>query len=242
MAYLDSILKSRDISLPIKVCLVKAMFFPVVMYSCESWTIKKSVKWKSHSRVWLFVTPWTVALSSVLGILQARTLEWIAISFSRRSSWPRNRTQVSHIAGRLFTDWAHKESQVLKNWCFLTAVLEKTLERPLDWKEIKPVNPKGNQPWIFIGRTYAEAETPILRPDDAKNQLIGKDPDVGKDWRWEEKEITEDEMIGWHHCLDGHESEQAPGVGDGQGSQACCSPWGRKQSGMTEWLNLLTST
>ena len=212
------------------------------MYGCESWTIKKSVKWKSLSRVWLFVTPWTAGLSSVLGILQARTLEWVAISFSRRSSPPRNWTQVSRIAGRLFTDWAHKESRVPKNWCFWTVVLEKTLERPLDWMEIKPVNPKGNQPWIFFGRTDAEAETPILRPPDTKNRLIGKDPDVGKDWRREKKGITEDEMIGWHHWLDRHESEQALGVGDGQGSQACCSPWGHKQSGMTEWLNLLTST
>ena len=91
--------------------------------------------------------------------------------------------------------------------------------------------------WIFIGKTDAEAETPILWPPDAKNGLIGKDPDAGKDWRQEKKGTTEDEMIGWHHQLDGHEFEQALGVGDGQGSLACCSPWGRKESDMTEWLN-----
>ena len=98
-------------------------------------------------------------------------------------------------------------------------------------------HPKGNQTWIFIGRTDAEAETPILWPPDVKNWLIGKDPDAGKDWRQEEKGITEDEMVGWHHQLNGHEFEQALGVGDGQGSLACCSPWGRKESDMIEWLN-----
>ena len=101
----------------------------------------------------------------------------------------------------------HKESWVLKNWCFWTVVLEKTLESPLDCKEIQPVNPKGNQSCIFIGRTDAEAETPVLWPPDAQNQLIGKHPDAGKDWRWEEKGTTEDEMIGWHHQLNGCESE-----------------------------------
>ena len=104
-------------------------------------------------------------------------------------------------------------------------------------KEIQPISPKGNQSWIFIGRTDAEAETPILWPPDAKNWLIGKDPDSGKDWRWEEKGMTEDEMVGWHHQLDGHEFEQAPGVGDGQGGLVCCSPWGCKQLDMTELLN-----
>ena len=105
-------------------------------------------------------------------------------------------------------------------------MLEKTLESPLDCKEIKSVNPKGNQSWIFIGRTDAEAETPILWPPDSKNWLIGKDPDAGKDWRPEEKGMTEDEMVGSHHQLDGHEFEQALGVDDGQGSLAYCSPWG----------------
>ena len=105
-------------------------------------------------------------------------------------------------------------------------VLEKTLESPLDFKEIQPVHPKGNQSWIFIGRTDAEAETPIFWSPDVKNWLIGKDPDAGKDWRQEEKGTTEDEMVGWPHWFDGHEFEWAPRVGDGQGSLACCNPWG----------------
>ena len=136
MFNLDSILKSRDITLPTKVCLLKAMVFLVVMYGCEL---------------------------------------------------------------------NYKESWALKNWFFWTVVLEKTLQSPLDCKEIKPVSPKGNQSWIFIGRTDAEAETPILWPPDAKNLFIGKGPDAGKDWRWEEKGKTEDEMVGWHHWLEGHE-------------------------------------
>ena len=134
---LDSILKSRDITLPTKVCIANAMVFPVVMYGCESWTIKK-------------------------------------------------------------------ESQGPKNWCFWTVVLEKTLESPLDCKEIQP---KRNQSWIFIGRTDAEAEAAIPWPPDVKNQLIGKDPDAGKDWRQEEKWMTEDEMVGWYHRLNEHEFE-----------------------------------
>ena len=135
MTNLDRILKSGDITLPTNAHLVKAIVFPVVMYGCESWTIK---------------------------------------------SW------------------------VLKNWCFWIVVLEKTLESPLDCKEIQPVHPKGDKSWVFIGRTDAEAETPILWPPYAKSWLIGKDPDAGKDWGQEEKGTTEDEMVGWHHCLDGH--------------------------------------
>ena len=119
----------------------------------------------------------------------------------------------------------HKESWVGKNWCFWTVVLEKTLESPLDCKEIQPDNPTGNQSWIFIGRTDTEAEILILWPPDAKNQLIGKDPDAGKDWRQEEKGMTEDEKVGWHHWLDGHEFEL---FGDGQGHLACCIPWCRR--------------
>ena len=119
----------------------------------------------------------------------------------------------------------YKESWVLKNWCFWTVLLEKTLESPSDYKEIQPVNAKGNQSWIFIGRTDAEAETLILWPPDAKSWLIRKENDAGQDWRQEEKGTTEDEMLGWHHQLDGHEFEQALEVGDGRGSLACCSPW-----------------
>ena len=139
MTNLDSMLKNRDITLLTKVHLVRAMVFPVVMYGCESWTIKKA---EHH-----------------------------------------------------------------KNWSFWTVVLEKTLESPLDYKEIQPVHPKGNWSWIFIGRTDAEVETPIFWPRDSKNWLTGKDPDAGKDWRWGEKRMTEDEMVGWHHQLDGHEYE-----------------------------------
>ena len=126
---------------------------------------------------------------------------------------------------------------LMKNWCFWTMVLEKTLDSPLDCKEFQPVHPKGNQSWIFIGRTDVEAETPILWPSDVKSWLIGKDPDAGKDWRQEEKGMTEDEMVGWHHWFNGHEFEQTPGVGDGQGGLACCNPWGRKKSDVTEQLN-----
>ena len=135
----------------------------------------------------------------------------------------------------------HEESWPQKNRCFWTVVLEKTLESPLDGKEIQPVHPKGNQSWIFIGRTDVEAETPVLWPPDVKNWLTGKDPDAGKDWRQEEKGTTEDEMVGWHHWLNRHEFEQAPGVGDGQGSQECCGPWGCKESDMSEQLNWTVS-
>ena len=117
----------------------------------------------------------------------------------------------------------------LNNWYFQIVVLEKILESPLDCKEITPVNPKGNQPWIFIERNDAEAEAPILWPPDVKSRLIGKGPDAGKDWRQEEKGIREYELVGWHHQLYGHEFEQTPGVGDGQGGLASCGPWGRKE-------------
>jgi len=126
---------------------------------------------------------------------------------------------------------------ISRNWCFQTVVLEKTLESPLDSKEIKPVNPKGNQPWIFIGRTEAEAEAPIIWPPDVKSWLIGKDLDAGKDWGQEEKGAIEDEMVGRHHQLNGHEFEQTPRDSEGQGSLACCSPWSCKETDMTEWLN-----
>ena len=115
--------------------------------------------------------------------------------------------------------------------------LEKTLESPLAWKDIQSVHPKGDQSWVFIGRTDVEAEALILWPSDAKSWLIRKDPDAGKDWRQEEKGMTEDEMVEWHHRLYGHEFEQAPGDGEGQGSLECCSPWGHKELDMTEWLN-----
>ena len=133
----------------------------------------------------------------------------------------------------------YKESLALKNWCFWTLVLEKILESPLDCKEIQPVHPKGDQSWVFIGRTDAEAEAPILWPPDVKSWLIGKDPNAGKDWK-QEKGTTEDEMVGWHHQLGGHEFEQTPGAGDGQGSLECCSPWGHSVG--QDWVTKLNCT
>ena len=129
-----------------------------------------------------------------------------------------------------------EESWTLKNWCFWTVVLEKTLENPLDCKEIQPVHPEGDQSWVFTGRTDAEAETPVLWSPDVKSWLIGKDPDAGRDWGREEKGTTEDEMAGWHHRLDGHGFGWTPGVGDGQGGLVCCDSWCRKESDTTERL------
>ena len=166
MTNLDSILKSRDITLPTNVRLVKAMVFPVVMYG---WELDCEESWAP------------------------------------------------------------------KNWCFWTVVLEKTLESPLDWREIQLVRPKENQPWIFIGRTDAEA--PVLWPPHAKSWLIGKDSDAGRDWGQEEKGTTEDEMAGWHHRLNEHGFGWTPGAGDRQGGLVCCSPWGPKESDTTELLN-----
>ena len=166
MTNLDSILKSRDITLPKKVHLVKSMVFPVVMYRCESWTIKKA---------------------------ECRGGFWIM-------------------------------------------VLEKILEIPLDFKEIRPANPTGKQSWIFISRTDAIAEAIILWPSDVKNWLLWKDPDAGKDWR-PEKGMSEDETVVWHHRLYRHEFEQALGASDGQGSLACCSPRGHKEQDTTEQLS-----
>ena len=130
-----------------------------------------------------------------------------------------------------------KESQAPNNWCFQTVVLEITLENPLDCKKVQPVNPKGNQSWVFIGKTDAEAEIPILWPPHVKSWLIGKDPDAGRDWGQEEKGATEDEMAGWHHQPDAHEFGWTPGIGDGQGGLACCDLWGRKELDTTEGLN-----
>ena len=130
----------------------------------------------------------------------------------------------------------HKEGWVPKNWCSWTMMLVKNLESPLDYKETKPVNPKGNQPWIFIGRTDAEAEAPVLWPPDTKSQLIGKDPDAGKDWK-QKKTVAENEMVGWYHQLNGYEFEQTPGDSEEQRSLACGSPWDCEELDMTGWLN-----
>ena len=167
MTNLDSIFKSRDITLPTKVGLIKAMVFPVVMYGCESWTIKKAERWRTDA---------------------------------------------------------------FELWCW------RRLESPLDCKEIQPVHSK-DQSWVFIGRTDVEAETPILWPPHVKSWLIEKDSDAGRVWGHDEKGMTEDEMAGWHHRLNGHESEWTPGVGDGRGGLACCNSWGRKELDTTERLN-----
>ena len=137
----------------------------------------------------------------------------------------------------------YEESWVLKNWCFWTVVLEKTLESPLDCKEIQPVHCKGDHPWVFFGRNDAKAETLVLWPPHAQSWLIGKDSDAGRDWGQEEKGTTKDEMAGWHHQLDGHEFEWTLGVGDGQGGLACYDSGSRKESDMTErlkWTELRT--
>ena len=130
-----------------------------------------------------------------------------------------------------------EKTWALKNWCFWTVVLEKTVESPLDCKEIQSVHSKGDQSWVFIGRTDAKAKTPILWPPHVKCWLTGKDPDAGRDWGQVKKGTTEDEMAGWHHRLDGHEFEWTLGVGDGQGGLVYCDSWGHKQSDMTERLN-----
>ena len=153
--------------------------------------------------------------------------------YSQRYGFPRGHLQV--------WKFGNKEGWVLKNWCFWTVVLEKTLESPLDCKEIQPVNPTGNQSWIFIGRIDIEAEALILWPPDAKSWLTGKELDAGKDWGQEEKRATEDEMVGWHRWLDGHEFEQILGDGEGQGSLACFT-WGHKESDMTAWWNNNTNS
>ena len=149
---------------------------------------------------------------------------------SRDITLPRNNHLVKAIIFPSSHIWMqeldYKEGWVPKNWCFWTAVLKKTLQSPLECKEIKPVNSKGNQSWIFTGRTDTEVEAPIFWPPDVKSQFIRKYPDAGKDWKQEEKGMTEDKMVKWHHWLNWHEFEQAPGDGEGQGSLACCSPWG----------------
>ena len=161
MTNLDCIFKSKDVTLPTKVQTVKAMIFPVVMYGCEIWTIKKA---------------------------------------------------------------EHQRTDAFELWCW-----RKTLESPLDSKEIQPVNPKGDQPWIFIGRTDAKAEAPILWPPDLKSWLIGKNPDAGKDWRPEKKGMTEDEMVGWYHWLNGLEFEQTLGDNGWQRNLVFCSPLGSQR-------------
>ena len=160
------------------------------------------------------------------------------VTCSRFLPFPYLLCLISHQVLAILFSLSHlKKGWLPKNWCLQTVVLEKTPESPLDNKKIKPVHHKGNQLWTFTGRTDAEAETPILWPRDVKSWLTGKDPDAAKDWAQEAKGTREEEMVGWHHWLSGHEFEQTPGDGERQGSLACCSLGGRKESDMTERLN-----
>ena len=161
-------------------------------------------------------------------------------TYDCQGGWRERIGHLELVDANTYRMWelAYNESWVLKNW-FLTVVLEKTLESPLDSKEIEPVHPKENQSWIFIGKSDAEAETPILWPLDPRNWLTGKDPDTEKDWRLQEKGTPEDEMVGRHRWLNGHEFESTPGVGDKQPCLACWSPCSCKKSDRTEWLNWL---
>ena len=159
---------------------------------------------------------------------------WMCLAFSYClwGSCSKNTEAVCHSL-------LHKEGWTPKNWCFQIVVLERTLESPLDCKGIQPVHPKKDQSWVFIGRTDAEAETPILWPHDVKSWLTWKDPDAGKYWGQEEKGMTKDKMVEWHHQLNGHEFGWTPGVGDRQGGLAFCGSWGCKESDTTERLNWL---
>ena len=163
---------------------------------------------------------------------------WTMIIFAFSFHLPGGQIHDFHLVKAMVWMWEldHKESRALKNWCFWTVVL-KTLESPFDCKESQPVHSKGDQSWVFFGRTKAKAETPILWPPHAKSWLVGKDSDAGRDWEQEEKGMTEDEMAGWHHWLNESESEWTPGLGDGQGGLACCDSRSRKESNTTEQLN-----
>ena len=177
---------------------------------------------QNHCRWWLL--PWNK--KTLLGRKAMRNLDSVLKSrhyFAYKG--PSSQSYDFSSSHVWMWELDHEKCWMPKNWCFWTVVLE-TLESPLDCKEIKPVKPKGNQSWIFLGRTDAETETPILWTPDAKTWLIRKDPDAGTYWRQEEKGTTEDQMVGWHHQLNGHEFEQAPGDGEGQGSVACCTPSG----------------
>ena len=158
---------------------------------------------------------------------------WSLLFISLSHKDPQSQSYGSPSSHVWMWELDHKESWVLKNWCFQIVVLEKTLESPLDCKEIKLVITKGNKSWIFIGRTDAEAEAPILWPPDVKSWFTGKNPDAGKDWRQKEKRPAEDEMVRYHHWLNGPEFEQTSGIREGQGSLVCCSAWGCKELDMT---------
>ena len=211
---------------------------------------------KSLSRVRLLATPWTAVYQAPLPMGFSRQQYWsglpvpspminLASILKKQRYYFANKGPSSQGYGLSSSHvcmWELdcEESWVLKYWCFWTMVLDKTVESSLDCKEIQPVHSKGDQPWVFFGRNDAKAETPVLWLPRVKSWLIGKDSDAGRDWGQEEKGMTEDEMAGWHHWLDGCESVWTPGDGDGQGGLACCDSWGRKELDMTERLNWLT--
>ena len=159
------------------------------------------------------LTPWKKSVTNLDSILKSRDI--ILLTKVHLDKVPSSQSYGFSSSHVWMWELDNKKCWALKNWCLRTVVLGKTLESPLDSKEIKLVSPKGNQPWIFFGRTDTGAEAPILWPPNAKSQIIGKDPNGGNDWKQEEKGLTEDEMVGWHHWLDGYEFEQAPGVGEG---------------------------
>ena len=215
--------------------------FPSPMHESEKW------KWSQSCPTLSDPMDWSPPGSSVNRIFQARVLEWGAIAFSDDKPRQHIKKQRHYFVYRGLSSQSHgfssshvwmweldhKEDWVPKKWCFQTAVLEKTLQSPLDIKDIKPINPKENLPWIFIRKTDAEAEAPILWPPDVKSRL------TEKDWRQEKKGMTEDELFGWYHQLNGHEFEQALGSGKEQGNLLHCSPWGLRvgHKWMTEKLN-----
>ena len=184
-----------------------------------------------HNTILVSAIFWSLLNQAFYGSENAGNLFKRAIRISETSlCWLRFIFQSYGFSSSHVWMWEldHKEGWVLKNWCFWTVVVEKTLENPSDSKDIKSFDSEGNQPWIFIGRTDAEAVAPVLWPPDAKSQLTGKDPNAGKDWRQEEKGVKEDKMIGWHDQLNGHEFEQTLGDSEGQGSLACYSLWGHR--------------
>ena len=221
---LDSILKSRDITLPTKIHLVKAMVFPVVRYGCESWTIRKAERQRTDAfELWFWRRFWRVPRTarrsnrsilkeinpeySLEGLMLKLKLQYSGHQMQRADSLEYI-LMLRKIKGKRIR-WLDSildsmDTNLSKFWI---VVLEKTLESPLDCQEIQLVHPKGNQSWVFTGGTDVEAETPILWPPDVESWLIWRDPDAGKDWGQEEKGMTDDEMVGWHHQLDGHEFE-----------------------------------
>ena len=183
------------------------------------------------------ILAWRIPQTEEPGRLQSMGLQRVGHDWASSLWGPSSQSYGFSSSHVWMWELDHKENWALKNWWFWTVVLEKTLESPLDCKEIQSVHPKGNKSWIFIGRDDAKAETPILWPPDEKNWLLGKGSVAEKDWRQEAKGRTEDEMVGWHHRLNGYEFEQAPGVSDGQGSLACWSPWSCQELATTERVN-----